>query len=76
MANLKELKNRIAAGWQKFWANERELTSKKRSLKSCLKSFDSVGSSSVLYGVGCLTLTMWVLQIANGSETVVETENI
>ena len=47
---MAEIDNRIATAWRKFGVFKGELTSKKFSLKSRLRLFESTVSATVLYG--------------------------
>ena len=56
-ATVVELSNRIKAAWAKFMQYKNELTRKNYSLSDRLRLFDSVVSSTVLYGSEAWTLT-------------------
>ena len=52
-----EIDNRIRVAWKRFMANKQELTSKSYTLRNRLRLFDSVVTSSMLYGSASWTLT-------------------
>jgi len=52
-----EMQNRFAAGWGKFQSFKRELTGKEYDLRSRLRLFEAVVSTTVLYGACTWAMT-------------------